>query len=156
MNLVQFDIHGTAWGVRLKWVSHVITSRKIDPLPNAQSMVAGLINVRGEIIPVIRGSELLLSKKDKKVSPKILLLSCEGASLGLLVDSVTKIVQGVFLGDDDEDSTQLSPFVQGACMVDPGIKINVLDVLRLFQALTSKEAANPVANPENQLVKEET
>ncbi len=154
MNLVLFEIQGTTWGVRLKWVDHVITSKDIGFLPNAHPLVAGLINVRGNIVPVIRGAELLLSHNSINKSPRILLLSYKGDSLGLMVDSIMKVVQGVFLGDDE--SIEPGPYVQGVCTIDTGIKINVLDIHGLFQSLAATGKTIPETVPENHLVKEAT
>jgi chemotaxis signal transduction protein len=52
-NVIVFTVEGARFAVELRWVREVITMGHVTPVPGAPSHVAGAINVRGVITPVI-------------------------------------------------------------------------------------------------------
>ncbi len=155
MKLVLFETQESLWGVELKWVKEVLPSKGIDPLPNAQSPVAGLINVRGEVIPVVKGSELLSATKGNALSQKILLLYDGKSEIGLLVDSVTRIAQASPIFEDTAPKGT-KRFIREICSIEPGHKIPVIDIPRLFEVITSGWPLPQQTNSNMQPLKEAT
>lgn len=156
MKYILFEMGGVPWGVELQWVKEVLPARGIDPLPNAPFLVAGLVNVRGQIIPVIRVAELLPASQGGGGPQKILLLSHARSEIGVLVDSVSRIVQA--------DRPVLEPggdsmpgFLQGRLAIGPGRHARVMDVPGLFEAIAAGWQASPgEVSPGMQSVKEAT
>lgn len=52
-NVIVFAVEGARFAVELRWVREVITMGHVTPVPGAPSHIAGAINVRGVITPVI-------------------------------------------------------------------------------------------------------
>ena len=50
---MTFCIGSDVFGVELKYVNEIIQMQTIAPIPEAESYIKGLINLRGKIIPVI-------------------------------------------------------------------------------------------------------
>ncbi len=86
----------------LEWIKEILQARGLGAMPNANQAIAGLLNVRGEVLPVLKGAEILINKAAQDISldlqaqqsdkeKRVVLIGTHGASLGLMVDSVLKI-----------------------------------------------------------------
>jgi purine-binding chemotaxis protein CheW len=53
LQLVGFDIADEQFGVDILMVQEIIRSAKITAVPNSPEFVEGVINLRGNIIPVV-------------------------------------------------------------------------------------------------------
>jgi len=53
LQLLVAEIGALRFGLRLSDVREVVRAVAIDPLPGAPDIVEGLINVRGEVVPVL-------------------------------------------------------------------------------------------------------
>ncbi len=52
-NVVVFALGGARFAVELRWVREVITLAYVTPVPTAPAAIAGAVNVRGTVTPVI-------------------------------------------------------------------------------------------------------
>jgi chemotaxis protein histidine kinase CheA len=68
--------------------NEIIPYSHITPVPNVESYIAGVINLRGSIVPVIHLSRRLNIAAAESLAPQILILIINGLKLGLLVDEV--------------------------------------------------------------------
>ena len=92
--IIFFTVADQTLGAELKWVKEVVTSRDLTPLPNANSFVAGMINIRGDVISVLDTAALLFDKP-QKVYQRIIILDINGAPAGLAVEGVSAVRQVV-------------------------------------------------------------
>jgi len=95
MQLVGFTIGEELFGVNILMVQEIIRSAKIASVPNAPVFVQGVINLRGNIIPVI-DLRTRLSLENMDVNPDdtwIIILEIEGKTTGFIVDSVTEVLK---------------------------------------------------------------
>ena len=53
LQMINFTLGGDEYAVEIQKVREVINFRELTPLPKAPSFVKGIINLRGEVIPVI-------------------------------------------------------------------------------------------------------
>jgi purine-binding chemotaxis protein CheW len=53
MNLLTFDINGQNYAVALQEVDEVLHMARIKPLPDAPDFVCGVLNLRGDLLPVM-------------------------------------------------------------------------------------------------------
>jgi len=53
IRLVIFTIDGQRYGLHVQVVSHVFQAVEITPLPRGPDIVSGIINVRGQILPLL-------------------------------------------------------------------------------------------------------
>lgn len=95
MQLVGFTIGKEQFGVDILMVQEIIRSAPITSVPNSPDFIEGVINLRGNIIPVIELRKRLgLFQKDIAAKDSwILILDIEGRVTGFIVDSVTKVLK---------------------------------------------------------------
>lgn len=56
---LTFELDGRRYGVRVEYVNSVLDPQSITPLPHGSSIVTGLTNVRGNVVPVFDPRETL-------------------------------------------------------------------------------------------------
>ena len=89
VQLVGFYVEGQEFTVPMRFVQEVIRFLKPTKLPAAPSFIAGIVNLRGRIMPVIRLRELLEGVSDTEDEGGfIVVCRCKGLQLGLMVQSV--------------------------------------------------------------------
>jgi purine-binding chemotaxis protein CheW len=79
------------YGIPLPDVAEVLPLVRPTPVPGAPAVFAGVINVHGEIRPVIDLKRLLGMETDEDGPGRVILLRKDGRELGLRVDGVEHI-----------------------------------------------------------------
>ena len=75
-------------------IEGIVEVPKITRLPNSQSYVEGVINFRGQIMPVIDTQKRLNLGEVKKTSKnRVVIVRCFNRLLGFIVDSVKKVLE---------------------------------------------------------------
>lgn len=89
-----FSAGTTRWAVDLGWVREIVAVNGITPLPNAIPALAGIINVRGDVVPVFDSGAVLTDREDRGGRPavRVMILGRNSAPFGLAVDEVTRIL----------------------------------------------------------------
>ncbi|SDB10324.1 chemotaxis protein CheW [Eubacterium oxidoreducens] len=106
------------YGIDIGYVDNIVRMQPITRVPKAQHYFKGIINLRGEIVPVmsIRTKMGLENDVETNLSRIIILKAEEAAKLGIVVDEVKEVVM---LGDDEIDRNvdtkkdQKSNFING-------------------------------------------
>ena len=137
MQLVGFAIGRELFGVDILKVREIIRDASITSIPNSPDFVEGVINLRGNIIPVIdlrkRLNLLQQEKSEKKIW--ILILEIEGRITGFRVDSVTKVlkilVRGIEPPPEIVTAGLESQYIDGVCDIDGRLLI-LLDFARIL------------------------
>ncbi|MGD1974212.1 MAG: chemotaxis protein CheW [Desulfobacterales bacterium] len=95
MQLVGFTIGKELFGVDILMVQEIIRAAPITAVPNSPDFVEGVINLRGNIIPVIELRKRLgFATPDVNMEDSwILILDIEGRITGFIVDSVTEVLK---------------------------------------------------------------
>src|ERR1043165_273165 len=92
--LVAFTLDGQHYALRLASVERLVRMVEVIPLPKAPSIVMGVINVQGRIIPVLNlRKRLRLREQEPELSHQIIVARSSARSVGLAVDSVTGVVE---------------------------------------------------------------
>lgn len=91
-----FNMLGTAYGLRLTSVREIITfSGQITPVPNTDDWVVGVINLRGEVVPVF-DYRVLFSKRKQMYDDETIIIALRefnGRMTSFVVDAIETIVQ---------------------------------------------------------------
>ncbi len=137
MQLVSFIIGKERFGVDILEVREIIRDAAITAIPNSPSFVEGVINLRGNIIPVID----LRKRLDLPIAEEqadqgwILILEVEDRITGFMVDSVTKVlkIQRRIIEPPPEIvmAGLESQYIQGVCDLD-GYLLILLDFGRIL------------------------
>ena len=96
--MVKFD--NEQYGIDIAYIDNIVRLQPITRVPHTQDYFLGIINLRGEIIPVMSlRRKFDLEDKENTNSSRILIIKYEGnAKIGMLVDEVKEVVT---LSEDD-------------------------------------------------------
>lgn len=99
---LTFSSNGLNIGVSTNYVIEIITSHSITMLPLVPDYVKGIINLRGQIIPII-DIRLRMGKPsiDYTSSTCIIVLNINSIQIGIIVDAVQQVM--------DIDQSKISP-----------------------------------------------
>lgn len=92
-NLVTFRLGSGEYAIDIMQAKEIIKMEKITLIPNAPYFVEGVINLRGNIIPIIdlkKRFNLEESEGDKNTG--IIIAKIEDVDMGIMIDSVSKVV----------------------------------------------------------------
>ncbi len=94
-----FLCDGLKLGVVAEWVVEILTNLPITYLPMVPEYIRGIINMRGQIIPILDIRRRLgkipveeCGEEDRPVDNLIIVLNIEGTQLGILVDAVDQMI----------------------------------------------------------------
>ena len=119
------------FGVDAEYVVEILNSYSITYLPMMPHYVPGIINMRGQIVPVMD----MRLRLDKYASEKdlLLVLNYLGTQIGVLVDAVDRIVDIADKQISLVPSQENQRFVSGMCTIpDDGSTMMILDCERLL------------------------
>ncbi|MBO5468399.1 MAG: chemotaxis protein CheW [Lachnospiraceae bacterium] len=82
------------YGIDITFIDNIVRMQQITRVPKAQSYFAGVINLRGEIIPVMSLRDRFgLPEKEYTNATRIIIVKPESnAKIGVLVDEVREVV----------------------------------------------------------------
>ena len=93
LNLACFEVKGQIFAVEVAYVKEIVRMMEITPLPNAPSLIEGVIDLRGAVIPVIDLVRVLgCGSGDRGMQARIVVLEALGLTLGLWVDAATDVL----------------------------------------------------------------
>jgi len=94
IQLVVFEIAGSDYGVRILDVREIIRVPQITSVPGAGEAVEGIINLRGQVIPVIDLRKRLGTlARELGREARIIVVSTESRLVGVIVDAVKEVVR---------------------------------------------------------------
>ncbi len=91
---ISFSVGEEEYGLELLRVKEVIRVREITWLPKAPSFVKGIINLRGDVIPIIDLRDKFgLESKEATSTTRVIVGEVEGRLMGMIVDSASQVVR---------------------------------------------------------------
>jgi len=81
------------YGINIKYIDNIVRIQRITRVPKTQPYYKGVINLRGEIIPVM-SIRIKLGLGDDVFTDKsrIIIVKVDNASIGIIVDQVKEVV----------------------------------------------------------------
>jgi len=123
--LVVFHLGNEAYSLRLHEVREIIMVGNITPIPRAPSFIEGVLNLRGEVMPVIDLRERFgLPRQAVSSASRIVITPIGGVSTGLIVDAVDEVksVDQRRLEDPPRVSAVgANAFIEKVARVDEGV-----------------------------------
>ena len=129
IQLVGFVIGKELFGVDILMVQEIIREMPFTPIPNSPDFIEGVINLRGNIIPVIDLRRRLNANSAKSPAGKIwiIILNINNRVAGFIVDSVTKVLkvplENIKPPPDIVVSGLQSQYITGVCRIDERLLI---------------------------------
>lgn len=120
---VVFIIENKEYALSLFAVKRVVEAVEITPLLKAPDLVCGLINIQGEIIPVINMRRCFkLPERDIDPGDRMIIANTSAKTFSLWVDKVTDVVEvpenDVIARDDILNNIE---DIEGALVCDDGM-----------------------------------
>lgn len=122
-----FTIGAVCYGLDVRTVTEIIGLQGITPVPDVPDYVRGVINLRGKVIPVMDvRARFRLEARAYHERTCIVVIEVSGASIGLVVDAVSEVLN---IGEEDIEPPPkmgLGPdnrFISGLGKVGDGVKL---------------------------------
>jgi purine-binding chemotaxis protein CheW len=92
--LISFTVGAEEYGLELLRVKEVIRMRQVTWLPKAPACVKGIINLRGDVIPIVDLRERFgLQSTEHSAMTRVIVVEVEGKPVGMVVDSASQVVR---------------------------------------------------------------
>lgn len=92
--LVAFRMEKEEFACNINDVREVLKMVRVTPLPRSLEFVEGVINLRGDVIPVIDLRKRFgLAEAERTDESRIIIVEVEDRMVGLIVDSVTEVIR---------------------------------------------------------------
>ena len=107
---VTFKIGTESYGILIERVKEIIKPKRITQVPNTDEYVLGVINLRGQIVPVVNLKEKLnldVQSIKSEEEERIITVEIDDALIGIRVDEVNEVI---WL---DEETIEPPPEVAG-------------------------------------------
>ena len=92
--MISFNIGEEDYGVNIQTVKEVIRKREITRLPKTPAFVKGVINLRGDIIPIIDLRERFgMEQRESTDMTRVIVAEVDGRPIGMVVDSVSHVIR---------------------------------------------------------------
>ena len=135
--LATFRLDGDLYGVEVEHVQEVLRSQKLTRVPLAPPAVAGLINLRGQVVTAIELRERLgRPPRPEGTDAVVIVVRLHGEAVSLLVDSIADVVDvdaADFEAPPDTLDGQARELIRGAYKLD-GTLLLALDVYKAVGA----------------------
>jgi purine-binding chemotaxis protein CheW len=92
---IEVRLGNDLYGIEIKYIDSIIVMHNITRVPKAQSYFLGVINLRGEVIPVMSLSRRLgVDENEFTSATRIIIIKPEpqSAPVGMIVDEVNEVI----------------------------------------------------------------
>lgn len=90
---LTFDIQGRPYAVAIEFVREINRMIDISPVPGSPHFLAGIINLRGKVIPVVNlGLRFGFASTDATRATCIIVVATSSGLIGIIVDSVSEVL----------------------------------------------------------------
>jgi purine-binding chemotaxis protein CheW len=94
IQLVSFTLDGVEYGIDILQVHEILRIPDITRLPNTPDFIRGVINLRGNVIPVVDIRKRFgYSPIEVTEFTRIIVIEAEGKQIGLFVDNVSQVIR---------------------------------------------------------------
>ncbi|MDI3472245.1 MAG: purine-binding chemotaxis protein CheW [Thermotogaceae bacterium] len=90
--VVTFKVGDEEYAIDIKNIESVVEMLPITKVPDAPYGVEGVINLRGEVMPIIDGRKKFGSSSFENDKAKIIIVNLSGKKYGFIVDDVREVL----------------------------------------------------------------
>ncbi|HVR26102.1 MAG TPA: chemotaxis protein CheW [Candidatus Polarisedimenticolia bacterium] len=121
-SLVVFTLDGQ-YALHLRNVERVVRAAEVTPLPRSPTIVLGVINAQGSILPVVNvRRRFRLMEREMEPTDRLIIAKTSLRRVALLVDSVTGVIERA--EDDVVPADAIVPrteYIEGVTKLDENI-----------------------------------
>ncbi len=94
LKIVSFELGGELYGMKVYEIEEILRVPEIEEIPNTQKFIEGVINRRGNVVPVINiANKFFLDEKQIDDDSRIIVIDIGEESVGILVDKVNEVIK---------------------------------------------------------------
>ena len=143
LQFVGFRVGEQSYALPISAVREIVRPPEITPVPQSPEHVAGVMNLRGRIVPMIDLRKRFRQAIENSPKTRVLVIALDGRLIGLLVDSASEVLK--IASEEIEPSPQLfgednERYVTGVAK-HLGRLVILLDVNKLLPEPERAEAA---------------
>lgn len=141
IQVVSFHLGSEEYGVDISQVQEIIRMVDITHVPRAPHFMEGVINLRGQLIPIIDlRTRFGMSRADHTKSTRIVVTEIGSKKIGIIVDSVSEVINIPL--EQVEDAPEMiagvgTEYIQGVGKVADRLIV----LLHLAMVVTGEEKA---------------
>jgi len=127
---VTFEIKGHLYGINILSLDEIIPMLEFKPIPKGPQFLEGIVNLRGEIIPIVDFRKVFgHSGKNYKLDTRILVAAFHSRRVGFIVDGVREIMDlDKEVVSDSVVSREHSQFIEGIAKLDMGQIVQIIAI----------------------------
>ncbi|MRX73770.1 response regulator [Bacillus lacus] len=91
LEIVEFNVGGSSYGINVIKVKEILMPVKVTAIPHSHKYVEGIIELRGEVLPVVCIADALGVALDKSLNDKFIVTEFNKQKLVFRVSTVTQI-----------------------------------------------------------------
>jgi purine-binding chemotaxis protein CheW len=155
IQMVGFILAGELFGVDILMVQEIIRESPITGIPDAPDFIEGVINLRGNIVPIIdlhKRLNLPVAGQDSETPSWTLILDVGGRTTGFIVDQVTRVIMvpnsAIQPPPEMVTSVLKSQYISGICKLGEQVmaildfnRILVIDEFKKLSALKRQQSS---------------
>ncbi len=89
---LAFRVHEEDYGIEIQYVTEIVGIQKIAAVPDMPDFIKGVINLRGQVIPVMDiRTRFRMPPKDYNERTCVIVVNYDEHPIGLVVDSVNEV-----------------------------------------------------------------
>lgn len=140
---IKIQLDEELYGIDINYVDNIVRPQHVTRVPNVASYIKGVINIRGEIVPImnLRLKMGLEEVEETKATRFIIIKMEQYGKIGLIVDAVKEVVT---LSDDQIEKMQYDSkddsvhFVVGVGKTEDSL-VSLLDLNMVVMEKSNKE-----------------
>ena len=139
--LVTFHLGDELYGVNIMDVKEIVKIQPVRFIPNAPYYVEGIINLRGEIIPIIALHKRFNIKsvpktEDDEIEGGFIILNIDNSKIGIIIDKVARVVS--VKAEEVKDPPQMlsgigTEYIEGVIR-EENVYLIMLNIRKVFNA----------------------
>ena len=93
LQMVGFRVGQQSYALPIATVREIVRPPEITAVPQSPEHVAGVMNLRGRIVPVIDLRKRFHQATETSAKNRVLVLTLDGKLIGLLVDAASEVIK---------------------------------------------------------------
>ena len=119
-SVIIFEIEDQKYALPCSIVSKIINSVLITPLPHTPKKILGIINIHGDIVPILNIRHIMeLPPKDIRLTDKIIVIKTETRLIAFIADTVEELAE-----IDDDKYVNMDEIIPNPDIYDGTIKLD--------------------------------
>ena len=145
--LVVFTLDELQYALPLDVVQRIVHLVEITPLPKAPEIVLGIVNIQGQIIPVVNiRRRFRLTEREARLTDQLLIAQTSRINVALVVDSVSGVIQrrGLEIVDTEAIVSGIE-YIEGVVKLEDGL-ILIHDINKFLSLEEEKKLHTALKN----------